>query len=87
MAECVDRGGSGMGSHGEEHLVKLAINEDEVMVVMGSTIDMIGHYQHEEKSKLIVVGGHFDPATILLFLVYSFQSSELFMKIYLFFKS
>ena len=54
---------------------------------MGSTIDVIGHYQHEEKSKLIVVGGHFDPATFLFFLVYSFQSSELFMKIYLFFKS
>ena len=83
----VDRGGSGIGSHGEEHLVKLAINEDGVMVVMGSTIDMIGHYQHEEKTKLIVVSGHCDPATILLFLVYSFQSSELFMKIYLFFKS
>ena len=59
MAECVDRGGSGIGSHGEELLVKLAINEDEVMVVMGSTIDVIGHNQHEEKSKLIVVGGHF----------------------------
>ena len=87
MAECVDRGGSGIGSHGEEHLVKLAINEDGVMVVMGSTIDMIGHYQHEEESKLIVVGGHLDPATILLFLVYSFQSSKIFMKIYLFFKS
>ena len=57
------------------------------MVVMGSTIDMIGHYQHEEESKLIVVGGHLDPATILLFLVYSFQSSKIFMKIYLFFKS
>ena len=83
----VDRGGSGIGSHGEELPFKLAINEDEVMVVMGSTIDMIGHYQHEEKSKLIVVGGHFDPATFLFFLVYSFQSSELFMKIYLFFKS
>ena len=87
MAECVDRGGSGIGSHGEEHLVKLAINEDEVIVVIGSTIDVIGNYQHEEKSKLIVVGGHLDSATILLFLVYSFQSSELFMKIYLFFKS
>ena len=83
----VDRGGSGIGSHGEELLVKLTIKDDEVMVVMGSTIDVIGHYQHEEKSKLIVVGGHLDPATILLFLVYSFQSSELFMKIYLFFKS
>ena len=83
----VDRGGSGIGSHGEKLLVMFAINEDEVMVVMGSTIDVIGHNQHEEKTKLIVVGGHFDPATILLFLVYSFQSSELFMKIYLFFKS
>ena len=69
----VDRGGSGIGSHGEELLVKLAIKEDEVMVVMGSTIDMIGHYQHEEKSKLIVVGGHLDSATILVFLVYSFN--------------
>ena len=78
---CVDPGGSERGSHGEELLVKLAINEDEVIVVIGSTIDVIGNYQHEEKSKLIVVGGHFDPATFLFFLVYSFQSSEIFMKI------
>merc|ERR550534_1669666 len=25
------------------------------------SINVIGNYQHEEKSKLIVVGGHFDP--------------------------